>query len=199
MAFAGLIFIGLLFGIVLGAGAVGFIVVRAGGPMKESLFGDGPVGPLFGRQLVKPAPAQATDADNRLRASLEEQRILQKLVDQSRVERELQDTAAKAAAAELTALREQLADRNVRIQSLEASLREATLRVDNTVARLNERSEELATVSLQLKDARIELEVAESGAALASAQVMELQRERDELAARVTLKPAPPVYGQRRA
>jgi chromosome segregation ATPase len=91
----------------------------------------------------------------------------------------------KAAAEEMAVVRNQIADRDLRIQALEGSLREATLRVDNALAQLSERSEELAKASLQLKDARLELDVAESGSTVTSAQISQLQRERDELAALV--------------
>ena len=183
MAFAGLIFIGLLFGIILGGSVVAFVVVRSGGPLKESLFGDGPSKPAFG---AAPRAAEPTpEADKRQRALLEELRITQKLVDQGRIEREEHDKASKAAAEELAALHNQLADRDLRIQALEASLAEATLRVDSTLAQLAGRTEELAKVSLQLKDARLELDVTESGSTVTNSQISQLQRERDELAALV--------------
>ena len=183
MAFAGLIFIGLLFGIILGGTAVAFIVVRSGGPLKESLFGDDARAPAF--KVPPPEPAQPLEADARQKALLEELRVLQKLVDQSRVERQEHDKAMQAAADELAALRAQLADRDIRIQALEGSLREATLRVDLVLADLAERSEQLAKVSLQLKDARLELDVAASGTTVTTSQISQLQRERDELAALV--------------
>ena len=43
----------------------------------------------------------------------------------------------------------------------------------------------LSTVSLQLKDARTEIDVSESGSSLTTSQIGQLQRERDELAALV--------------
>ncbi|MEQ1802755.1 MAG: hypothetical protein ABL989_12585 [Gammaproteobacteria bacterium] len=183
MAFAGLIFIGLLFGVILGGSVVAFIVVRSGGPLKESLFGDDSRKPAF--KGASSAPEAAPEADARQKALLEELRITQKLLDQGRVEREEHAKAAKAAADEMAVLRNQIADRDVRIQALEGSLREATLRVDNALAQLSERSEELAKVSLQLKDARMELDVTESGSTVTDSQISQLQRERDELAALV--------------
>ena len=183
MAFAGLIFIGLLFGVILGGGVVAFIVVRAGGPLKESLFGDDARKPAF--KGAPGGPEVPPEADTRQKALLEELRITQKLLDQGRVEREQHDKAVKAAAEEMAVVRNQIADRDVRIQALEGSLREATLRVDNALAQLSERTEELAKVSLQLKDARLELDVTESGSTVTSSQISQLQRERDELAALV--------------
>lgn len=183
MAFAGLIFIGLLFGVILGGSIVGFLVVRAGGPLKESLFGDGARMPAF--KGVPPVPEVAPEADARQKALLEELRITQKLLDQGRVEREENARVAKAAADELAALRKQIDDRNLRIQALEASLSESTLRVDSALAQLSDRSEQLAKVSLQLKDARMELDVSESGSSVTTSQISQLQQERDELAALV--------------
>lgn len=183
MAFAGLIFIGLLFGVILGGSVVAFIVVRAGGPLKESLFGDDTRTPAF--KGAPGGPEVTPDADPRQKALLEELRIMQKLLDQGRAEGGQHDKAIRAAADEISALRNQVADRDLRIQALEASLCEATLRVDNALARLGERSEELARVSLQLKDARMELDVTESGSVVTSSQISQLQRERDELAALV--------------
>lgn len=183
MAFAGLIFIGLLFGVILGGSVVAFIVVRAGGPLKESLFGDDSRKPAF--KGAAPGAEVTPEPDARQKALQEELRITQKLLDQGRVEREENARAAKAAADEMAVLRNQIADRNLRIQALEASLSEATLRVDNALAQLSERSEELAKVSLQLKDARMELDVNESGSTVTTSQISQLQRERDELAALV--------------
>ncbi len=183
MAFAGLIFIGLLFGVILGGSVVAFIVVRAGGPLKESFFGDDARKPAF--RGVPAVPEVPPEADTRQKALMEELRITQKLLDQGRVEREQRDKDIKAAADELAVLRNQIADRDVRIQALEGSLREATLRVDNALGQLSDRSEELAKVSLQLKDARMELDVSESGSTVTSSQISQLQRERDELAALV--------------
>jgi len=183
MAFAGLIFIGLLFGVILGGSVVAFIVVRAGGPLKESLFGDDSRKPAF--KGAAAAPEATPEADTRVKALLEELRVSQKLLDQGRVEREENAKAARAAADEMAVLRRQLADRDIKVQSLEGSLREATLRVDTTLAQLSERSEELAKVSLQLKDARMELDVSESGSTVTTSQISQLQRERDELAALV--------------
>ena len=183
MAFAGLIFIGLLFGIILTAGVVGFVVVRSGGPLKESLFGDGAGKPAFGK--APPGPQLTPEADNRQKALLEELRITQKLLDQGRGEREQHEKAVKATAAEMAALRGQIADRDLRVQALEGSLREAMLRIDKLMTELSERTEEYATVSLQLKDTRMELDVTESSSSFTAHQVAQLQRERDELAALV--------------
>ena len=181
MAFAGLIFIGLLFGVILGASVVGFIVVRAGGPLKESLFGDGARSHPF--SSLPKGPEAPPETDMRQRALLEELRITQKLLDQGRIEREQHDKAVQVAAAEMGALRKQIADRDQRVQDLEASHREATLRTDNLQSQLNDRTEELAKVCLQLKDVRMELDVTESGSSVTTAQISQLQRERDELAA----------------
>lgn len=183
MAYAGLIFIGLLFGIILGGSVVGFIVVRAGGPLKESLFGDTGRNHPFSK--APKVPELALEADTRQKALLEELRITQKLLDQGRVEREQHHKVAKAAATEMTALRGQMADRDARIQALEQSLREASQRVEGVLGELSDRTEALATVSLQLKDTRMELDVTESGSTVTTSQISQLQRERDELAALV--------------
>ncbi|MEO7387031.1 MAG: hypothetical protein ABIX37_08865 [Gammaproteobacteria bacterium] len=192
MAFAGLIFIGLLFGIILSASVVGFIVIRSGGPLKESLFGDGARKPAFG--AVAPGLELTPEADKRHKALLEELRITQKLLDQARFEREQHDRATKAAAAEMAVLRNQISDRDLRVQALEASVREASLRVDTSLAQLSDRTEELSKVSLQLKDARLELDVSESGTTVTTSQMTQLQRERDELAVLVEqLRPRRPT------
>lgn len=183
MAFAGFIFIGLLFGVILGGSIVGFIVVRAGGPLKESLFGDEGRRPAF---RGKPAPAEAApEPDARQKAMAEEMKILQKLLDQGRVEREESEKAARAAAGQMDALRRQVAERDERIQELEAAARESRSRLEDALAQLGDRTEELSKVSLQLKDARLELDVTNSGSTVTSSQISQLQRERDELAALV--------------
>ena len=183
MAFAGLIFIGLLFGVMLSAIVVGFIVVRSGGPLKESLFGDASRAPSFASP--PPGPELSPEADKRHKSLLEELRISQKLIDKGRMERDQHDKAVKEVQAELLVVRNQLAERNLRIQALEASLAEASLRVDSLADQLGERTEMLSTVSLQLKDARTEIDVSESGSSLTTSQIGQLQRERDELAALV--------------
>jgi len=188
MAFAGFIFIGLLFGVLLSAIVVGFVVVRSGGPLKESLFGGGDLKLPFGSP--PPAPEIKIEADNRYRALVEDLRVSQKLLDQDRVLREQNAAAAKATAAEIEVLRGQVTDRDARIAGLDTSVREANARIDELLGQLSMRTEELGKVSLQLKDARTELDVSESGSTVTSAQISELQRERDELAALVdSLRP----------
>ena len=192
MAFAGLIFIGLLFGIILGGSVVAFIVVRSGGPLKESLFGDGARNHPFGSPPKR--PELPPEADTRYAALLEESRITQKLLDQSRIEREQHGKSVQAAAADMASLRDQITDRDQRIQVLEAALREATQRSDDLLGQLSDRTEELARVSLQLKDTRMELDVTESGSTVTTSQISQLQRERDELAALVDqLRPRRPA------
>jgi chromosome segregation ATPase len=190
MAFAGFIFIGLLFGVLLSAIVIGFIVVRSGGPLKESLFGNAADKLPFG----SPPPAReiSIDAENRCRALLEDLRIAQKLLDQDRVLREQNATAAREAAAEIDALKVQLADRQSKIGVLEGQLREAAARTDDLMRQLSDRTDELAKVSLQLRDARTEIEVSETGESVTALQISQLQRERDELAAQVErLRPRP--------
>lgn len=192
MAFAGLIFIGFLFGIILGGSVVGFIVVRAGGPLKESLFGDSARNHPFSKPPK--GPELPPEADTRQKALLEELRIMQKLLDQGRVEREQYEKAVQGLAADMAGMTSQIAERDARIQALESSVREATQRMENLTNQLNDRTEELAKVSLQLKDTRMELDVTESGSLVTSSQINQLQRERDELAALVDqLQPRRPV------
>lgn len=183
MAFAGLIFIGLLFGILLSAIVVGFIVVRSGGPLKESLFGDAAGKMPFGSPPK--VPEQSIDANNRCKALLEDLRVANKLLDQDRV---LRVESAKVVAekdAEIGALRNQVAERGSRIGELEEALREADSRCRELQGQLSERTDELSKVSLKLKDALIELDVSESGETMTTLQISQLQRERDELAALV--------------
>ncbi|TFG83683.1 MAG: hypothetical protein E4H19_11305 [Chromatiales bacterium] len=169
---------------------VGFIVVRSGGPLKESLFGDAAGKLPFGTPPRAPEPAN--DADNRCKALLEDLRIAQKLLDQDRVLREQGTSAAKESAAEIEALRNQVADRRSQIGVLETSLREAGSRIDDLLGQLSDRTDDLSKVSLQLRDARTQLDVSESGETVTNIQVSQLQRERDELAELVErLRPRP--------
>ena len=85
----------------------------------------------------------------------------------------------------MAALRGHIGDRDTRIQALEESLREASQRIESLLGQLSDRTEALATVSLQLKDTRMELDVTESGSTVTTSQISQLQRERDELAALV--------------
>ena len=181
MAYLGLIGIGLLFGLVLSGIGVAFILMRSGeGPLKESLFGSDSRAPAF-PGASKPAEV-APEADKKIKTLLEELRVTQRLVDQGRVEREQFLTAAKAGKAEIDALRERVAERETQIESLRLHLKDAAVRQVALLADLDGRTEELARISLELRDARTELEVAESGTALTSTQMLDLQRERDELA-----------------
>ena len=94
----------------------------------------------------------------------------------------------------MASLRDQITDRDQRIQALETALRDATQRSDDLLGQLSDRTEELARVSLQLKDTRMELDVTESGSTVTTSQISQLQRERDELAALVDqLRPRRPA------
>jgi len=94
----------------------------------------------------------------------------------------------------MSALRGQIADRDTRLQAIEVSLREASQRAESVLGQLSDRTEELAKVSLQLKDTRMELDVTESGSTVTTSQISQLQRERDELAALVErLRPRRPT------
>jgi chromosome segregation ATPase len=183
MAFLGLIFIGLLFGVMLSGIAVGFVVIRSGGPLKESLFGTN------ARMPALKAPGAADDGaaepDKRQKALMEELRVTQRLVDQGRIERETFAAESKARQAGLEKLQQQLGERDLRIEELEALV--AALREKNEalLTQLSERTEELSRVSLELKDVRTEIEVAESGTTVTNSQVARLQQERDQLAALV--------------
>jgi chromosome segregation protein len=181
MAYLGLIGIGLLFGLVLSGIAVAFIIMRSGdGPLKESLFGSDSRAPAF-PGANKPAEL-APEADKKIKTLLEELRVTQRLVDQGRVEREQFLNAAKAGKAEIDALRERVAEREAQIENLQLQLKESAVRQDALLAELDRRTEDLSRLSLELRDARTELEVAESGTALTNTQMLDLQRERDELA-----------------
>ena len=181
MAYLGLIGIGLLFGLVLSGIGVAFIIMRSGeGPLKESLFGSDSRAPAF-PGASKPAEI-APEADRKIKTLLEELRVTQRLVDQGRVEREQFLNAAKAGKTEIDALRERVAEREAQIGSLQIQLKDAAVRQEGLLADLDMRTEELARISLELRDARTELEVAESGTTLTGTQMLDLQRERDELA-----------------
>jgi len=190
MAVAGFIFIGLLFGILLSAIVIGFIVVRSGGPLKESLFGNAADKLPFG----SPPPVRdiSIDAENRCRALTEDLRVAQRLLDQDRVLREQNATAARESAAEIAGLKDLVAERQSKIEALEAALREAASRVDDLMSQLSQRTDELSKVSLQLRDALTEIDVSETGESVTALQIRQLQRERDELAAQVErLRPRP--------
>lgn len=181
MAYLGLIGIGLLFGLMLSGIAVAFIIMRAnGGPLKESLFGDDSRAPAFA--AANNTPEVTPEADKKIKSLLEELRITQRLVDQGRVEREQFLNAAKAGKGEIDALRERVSERDVQIESLQAELKDAAIRQEALLADLDGRTEELSRISMELRDARTELEVAESGTTLTTTQMVDLQRERDELA-----------------
>lgn len=181
MAYLGLIGIGLLFGLMLSGIAVAFIIMRAnGGPLKESLFGDDSRAPAFSGANSK--PEVTPEADKKIKSLLEELRVTQRLVDQGRVEREQFLNAAKAGKAEIDALRERVAERDAKIDSLQIAIKDAAVRQEALLADLDGRTEELSRVSLELRDARTELEVAESGTTLTTTQMVDLQRERDDLA-----------------
>jgi chromosome segregation ATPase len=166
---------------VLSGIAVAFIIMRSGeGPLRESLFGSDSRAPAFPGAN---SPAEiAPEADKKIKTLLEELRVTQRLVDQGRVEREQFLTAAKAGKAEIDALRERVAEREAQIGSLQVQLKDAAVRQEALLADLDARTEDLARISLELRDARTELEVAESGTTLTGTQMLDLQRERDELA-----------------
>lgn len=183
MAVLGLIFIGLLFGLLLSGLAVAFVVVRAGGPVKESLFGTDGRLPVLGKKAPAPAPEPAGGSDRRFQAMQEEMRVLQRLVDQGQVERQQFNAERKEFQAELDRRQQHLAERDARIGELTAAAGVARQRAEELQQQLGARIEEISRLSVELKDVRTELSVAESGTAVTTAQVARLQLERDQLAA----------------
>lgn len=139
------------------------------------------------RRLQVPVPGRNPESDARVRGLQEEIKVMQRLVEQGRAEREAHAAATEQSAEQLARLEAVLAERDQRNQALEASLKEEGTGKAHLRDEVSRVAAELAAARRDVRDLETELSVARSGASFSSVsgEVEQLRRERDELASRL--------------
>jgi chromosome segregation ATPase len=190
MAMAMLI-VGLLIGVALTVTVAAFGVLSMDGRFRDNVRAamNECRNRLTGRhpRAQNVGPARSVEGDARIRALQEEVRVMQRLMDQARVERETQAEESRRAGAEILTLRGLLAEREEQLGSRNAALAEATAAAARAREELAERSAELARSRRDAKGLETELGILQSGDGLGaiSDEIAHLTRERDELKAQL--------------
>ena len=150
------------------------------------------------RRSQSAGPVRDTGSETRIRALQEEVRVMQRLMDKERVERETQAAEMRKAQDEIVALRAAVSERDERMVSLDAALRDETAKTGKLREELAERSALLARSQQDNKDLETELSVAQSGAGLSavSDEIARLRAERDALMARLRRVTKPVAVGK---
>jgi chromosome segregation ATPase len=183
--------VGLLFGIALTLTLGFFAVLSTTGPFDENLRAVAAAirGRLTGghRKGQATAPTRSVEQDAKVRALQEEVRVMQRLMDKERVERQVHKDELQSATAEVAALRTRITERDERLAGLEATIQEKIGEAGKLRDELAERCAELASARQQVKDLETEINVMQSGAGLSavSDEIARLRAERDELTARL--------------
>jgi chromosome segregation ATPase len=168
-----------LFGILSLEGSFGTNLRDAGSEARRRITGQRVSG-LTGRDGSR----DGAGAELRARALQEEIRVMQRLLDQARCEREAQGERMKSAAEEVASLRTALEKLASDCEAMEAELRAARAERDSLRDEVTMRMAELEKTRRELRDLETELSL---GGVDASAEVEQLRRERDALAARLAL------------
>lgn len=182
--------VGFLFGITLTVTVGVFAVLSMEGGFAENLR----AAALEARRRitgqhrpVATAAVRSTELDNRVRGLQEEIKVMQRLLDQGRVERETQLAAATKATEDIATLRAAVIARDERIAEMDQAGRSSSDETLRLREQLGSRDAELATARRDLRDLETELSLAQSGSDFTSisGEMARLSQERDELAARV--------------
>jgi chromosome segregation ATPase len=183
--------IGLLFGIALTVTVAVFAVLSMDGAFADNLrlAARAAQARLTGRHRPS-APVVASrspEADSRIRGLQEEVKVMQRLLEQGRVEREQAAATAGRSAEEKAALHAAIAERDEKIVLLQETVRSESAQSARWREELAQRAAELAAARRELRDLETELSVAQSGAGYGavSGEIERLTQERDELAVRV--------------
>lgn len=143
---------------------------------------------ITGQHRQPPAAAvRSAEVDNRVRGLQEEVKVMQRLLEQGRVERETLLAAARQSAEDMEALRAGITTRDERIAAMDEAGRSSSDETLRLREQLGSRDAELATARRDLRDLETELSLAQSGSDFTSisGEMARLSRERDELAARL--------------
>jgi hypothetical protein len=185
--------IGLLFGVALTLTVAAFGVLSMDGRFAENLSAAARAAQarLTGRHRTAAAAtaavARSPETEARIRGLQEEVKVMQRLLDQARVEREQNAATDLRTAEETAALRALVAERDEKIGALQEAARLESANAMRWREELARQAEELATARRELRDLETELSVAQSGAGYSSisGEIARLTQERDELAARL--------------
>jgi chromosome segregation ATPase len=139
------------------------------------------------RKARSTGPVRDIEGEAKLRALQEEVRVMQRLMDKSRVDRESQVDEMRRAKEEIVTLRAAVTERDERLLSVEATLHNETGKTGKLRDEFADQAALLAKSRREIKDLETELSVVQSGAGLSavSDEIARLSAERDELTARL--------------
>ncbi len=197
-----MLIVGLLFGIALCLTIAVFAVLSIGGHFPENLKAAAvELRARLTSRNRKPrssAPARTVETEARMRALQEEIRVMQRLMDQARVDREMHASEMQKATEEISALRIVADDRGERLAAVEKLLSEETVKTGKLRDELADVSAQFARSRQEIKDLETELSLAQSGAGMSaiSDEIARLSAERDELSARLERMARPVAVGK---
>ena len=139
------------------------------------------------RKVRSAGPVRDIEGEAKLRALQEEVRVMQRLMDKTRVERESQVDEMRKARGEIASLRAAVGERDERLLGFEGTLRNETEKTGKLRDEFADQAALLAKSRREIKDLETELSVVQSGAGLSavSDEIARLSAERDELTARL--------------
>ncbi len=169
-----MVILGLVFGIALSVTIALFAVLSMEGGFRDNLLAVShhTLRRLTGR-VPKTVPGSTAgrqlEAETRLRAMTEEAKVLHRLVDQTRVERDQLKIEIQAIAKAREQLQLDAQVRDARIAELVASLQTESGRVVHLREEAGSLAAEIARLRTEVRDLQMELNVAQSGVDLTGA------------------------------
>lgn len=170
--YAAFIFIGVLFGVAMSITLALFYVLSLGGDFRGNLHAVAIElrDRLTGRRRSAPAAGegQRVEADPRIRSLQEELRMANRLLDQTRNERETQAAEIARAGERAEQLAAEINERDARILTLETESSRQAPQLQTLREELATRSAELGRARREIKDLQVEIDVLGAGARLVS-------------------------------
>ncbi len=170
--YAAFMFMGALFGVALSVTVGLFYVLSLGGDFKASLRdAAGQLrDQLTGRRRLQPQqPGEPrVEVDTRVRSLQEELRVVHRLLDQTRGEREAHGQEIRNTADQIRQLQQGVLERDARILDLDGELNQQRGQLQALREQLAERAAELARAQRQARDLQTEIDVLNSGIDLVS-------------------------------
>ena len=165
--YAGFIFIGVLFGLALTLTVSLFYVLSLDGEFKANIRATAREvrDRITGRRRYVPAVSgeRRVEPDPRVRSLQEELRVANRLMEQVRAERQVSAAENHKTSGQTLEMRQGLAERDLRIASLEEQLKMQAERQETLRQQLAERCEQLARSQREVRELQTELDVLQSG------------------------------------
>lgn len=186
-----MLLVGLLFGVALSITAALFAVLGMGGHFRRNLRAARVELRrwLTGRNRRTPhqVPVPTIENETQIRSLREEIRVMQRMLDQARVEREAHKDELQEATGEIAALRVSVSGRSDQLAAMETALRgeaEKAVKLREEMAAL---SAELARSKREARDLETEISLLQSSSGMSaiSDEIARLSAERDQLTARL--------------